>query len=179
MTDLELAFTPALDLARMIATRAVSPVGVVSNTLARIDDVNPKVNCFCFVWHDEAVKAAHLAAQAVARGETLGTLHGVPIALKDTTPTAGHRTTLGSYTHEHWIPDRDAYIVGALRRVPSRSTGTVPIGLMRHLPPAGRSAPPHGRGPRRRRPGRYDELSSSRSSCRASCRALPLPPERR
>ena len=116
MTDLELAFTPALDLARMIATRAVSPVEVVSNTLARIDDVNPKVNCFCFVWHDEAVKAAHLAAQAVARRETLGALHGVPIALKDTTPTAGHRTTLGSYTHEHWIPDRDAYIVGALRR---------------------------------------------------------------
>ena len=116
MTDLELAFTPALDLARMIATRAVSPVEVVSNVLARIDDVNPKLNCFCFVWHDEAVKAAHLAAQAVARGETLGALHGVPIALKDTTPTAGHRTTLGSYTHEHWIPDRDAYIVGALRR---------------------------------------------------------------
>src|SRR5438132_345636 len=116
MTDLELAFTPALDLARMIATRAVSPVEVVSNTLARIDDVNPKVNCFCFVWHDEAVKAAHLAAQAVARGETLGAPQGVPIALKDTTPTAGHRTTLGSYTHEHWIPDRDAYIVGALRR---------------------------------------------------------------
>ena len=100
----------------MIATRAVSPVEVVSNALARIDDVNPKLNCFCFVWHDEAVKAAHLAAQAVARGETLGALHGVPIALKDTTPTAGHRTTLGSYTHEHWIPDRDAYIVGALRR---------------------------------------------------------------
>jgi Asp-tRNA(Asn)/Glu-tRNA(Gln) amidotransferase A subunit family amidase len=116
MTDLELAFTPALDLARMIATRAVSPVEVVSNALARIDDVNPKLNCFCFVWHDEAVKAAHLAAQAVARGETLGALHGVPIALKDTTPTAGHRTTHGSYTHEHWIPDRDAYIVGALRR---------------------------------------------------------------
>src|SRR2546429_4682168 len=116
MTDLELAFTPALDLARMIATRAVSPVEVVSNVLARIDDVNPTLNCFCFVWHDEAVKAAHLAAQAVARGETLGALHGVPIALKDTTPTAGHRTTLGSYTHEHWIPERDAYIVGALRR---------------------------------------------------------------
>jgi Asp-tRNA(Asn)/Glu-tRNA(Gln) amidotransferase A subunit family amidase len=43
-------------------------------------------------------------------------LHGIPVALKDTTPTAGHRTTLGSYSHEHWIPERDAYIVGALRR---------------------------------------------------------------
>jgi Asp-tRNA(Asn)/Glu-tRNA(Gln) amidotransferase A subunit family amidase len=116
MTDRELAFTSAVDLGRMIATRTVSPVEVVSNALSRIDEVNPRLNCFCFVWHDEAMKAAQTAADAVARGETLGPLHGVPVALKDTTPTAGHRTTLGSYTHEHWVPDRDAYIVGALRR---------------------------------------------------------------
>src|ERR1700732_4598062 len=116
MTDRELAFTPAVDLARMIGARSLSPVEVVSNALSRIEDVNPKLNCFCFVWHEEALEAAQTAAQAVARGETLGPLHGVPVALKDTTPTAGHRTTLGSYTHENWIPDRDAYIVGALRR---------------------------------------------------------------
>ena len=116
MTDIELAFTPAVDLGRMIANRAVSPVEVMSNALSRIDEVNTQLNCFCFVWHDEALVAAHAAAQAVARGESLGPLHGVPVALKDTTPTAGHRTTLGSYTHEDWIPDRDAYIVGALRR---------------------------------------------------------------
>jgi Asp-tRNA(Asn)/Glu-tRNA(Gln) amidotransferase A subunit family amidase len=116
VSDLDLAFTPAVELARMIAARAVSPVDVVSNSLARIDAVNPTLNCFCFVWHDEALEAARAAAQMVARGEALGPLHGVPVALKDTTPTAGHRTTLGSYTHEHWIPERDAYIVGALRR---------------------------------------------------------------
>jgi Asp-tRNA(Asn)/Glu-tRNA(Gln) amidotransferase A subunit family amidase len=116
VTDLDLAFAPAVDLARMIAAQTVSPVEVVSNSLARIGDVNPKLNCFCFVWHDEALEAARSAAQSVARGEKLGPLHGVPVALKDTTPTAGHRTTLGSYTHEHWIPERDAYIVGALRR---------------------------------------------------------------
>jgi len=116
MTDLELAFTSAVDLARMIAARSISPVEVVSNALSRIDDVNPKLNCFCFVWRDEALEGARAAAEAIARGETLGPLHGVPVALKDTTPTAGRRTTLGSYTHENWIPDRDAYIVGALRR---------------------------------------------------------------
>lgn len=116
MTDLALGFTPAVDLARMIARRTVSPVEVLSNALARIEEVNPKLNCFCFVWHDEALEAADAAAQAVVRGEKLGPLHGVPIALKDTTPTAGHRTTLGSYTHENWVPDHDAYIVGALRR---------------------------------------------------------------
>lgn len=116
MIDRDLAFTPAVQLAEMIAARAASPTEVISNALARIEEVNPKLNCFCFVWHEEALEAAQAATQAVARGERLGPLHGIPVALKDTTPTAGHRTTLGSYTHEHWIPERDAYIVGALRR---------------------------------------------------------------
>jgi Asp-tRNA(Asn)/Glu-tRNA(Gln) amidotransferase A subunit family amidase len=43
-------------------------------------------------------------------------LHGVPVALKDTTPTAGHTTTLGSYTHQHWVPERDATIAESLQR---------------------------------------------------------------
>ena len=43
-------------------------------------------------------------------------LHGVPVAVKDTTPVAGHRTTFGSRAFEHFVPERDAYIVGALRR---------------------------------------------------------------
>ena len=116
MTDLDLAFAPAVGLAQMIAARTVSPVEVISNSLSRIDEVNQKLNCFCFIWHDEALEAARVATQAVARGDPLGPLHGIPVALKDTTPTAGHRTTLGSYTHEHWIPERDAYIVGALQR---------------------------------------------------------------
>ena len=40
----------------------------------------------------------------------------MPVAVKDTTPVAGHRTTLGSYAFEHWVPDRDGYVVTALRR---------------------------------------------------------------
>src|SRR2546428_364652 len=116
MVDLDLAFSPAGQIARRVASRELSPVEVVANSLARIDQVNPKLNCFAFVWHDEATRAAESAAQAIARGEAVGPLHGVPGALKDTTPTAGHRTTLGSYTHEHWVPERAAYNVGARRR---------------------------------------------------------------
>ncbi len=116
MTDLALAYQAAWRTAELIREAKLSPVEVVQNALDRIADVNPALNAFCFVWDDSALAEARLAADAVARGDALRPLHGVPIAVKDTTPTAGRRTTLGSYTHEHWVPIDDAAIVTALRR---------------------------------------------------------------
>jgi Asp-tRNA(Asn)/Glu-tRNA(Gln) amidotransferase A subunit family amidase len=114
MPDLELCYTPAAELARRIRAKEISPVDVVKNSLARIEEINPKLNCFCFVYPEEALQKARAAETAVAAGKPLGPLHGVPIAIKDLTPTKGKRTTLGSYTHEHWVPDRDAAIVEKL-----------------------------------------------------------------
>jgi Asp-tRNA(Asn)/Glu-tRNA(Gln) amidotransferase A subunit family amidase len=114
--DLDLAYMPAAELARRIADGELSPLEAVSNSLARIEEVNQRLNCFCFVWSEEALAAARTASDTAARRDTRGPLHGVPVALKDTTPTAGHTTTLGSFTHEHWVPQRDAYIAGALKR---------------------------------------------------------------
>ncbi len=115
MTDLDLAYLPAREMARGVASGDISPVELVNNALARIDDVNGKVNAFCFVWDDEARAAARAAADLVVSGSELGPLHGVPIALKDTTPTAGHTTTLGSYAFEHWVPEHDAAIARKLQ----------------------------------------------------------------
>src|SRR5499433_2877999 len=115
MVDLDLCYTPATVLARRIAARKLSPVEVVKNALARIDAVNPKLNCFCFVYPEEALKAARAAERAVKAGRKLGPLHGVPVAIKDLTPTKGKRTTLGSYTHEHSVPEHDAAVVEKLR----------------------------------------------------------------
>ncbi|MEX2008806.1 MAG: amidase family protein, partial [Dongiaceae bacterium] len=114
MSDLDLAYTPATELARMIRAREVSPVEVVANSLARIAEVNPRLNCFCFVYGDEAMARAREAERAVMAGKPVGPLHGVPIAIKDLTPTKGKRTTLGSFAYEHWVPDADAPIVEAL-----------------------------------------------------------------
>ena len=117
MTDLlDPAAPSAHELAAAIAAGEVSPVDAVSRALARAADVQPALNCFTAIWHDEAMRAADEAAAAVARGDALGVLHGVPVAVKDTTPVAGRRTTFGSYAFEHWIPERDAYVVTALRR---------------------------------------------------------------
>ncbi len=115
MSDLDLAYLSASEMATRVASGEVSPVELVDNALARIGEVNDAVNAFCFVWDDEARVAATKAADSVARGATLGPLHGVPIALKDTTPTAGRRTTLGSYAFEHWVPAYDGAVVTKLR----------------------------------------------------------------
>jgi Asp-tRNA(Asn)/Glu-tRNA(Gln) amidotransferase A subunit family amidase len=114
MTDLDLAYTPATELARRIRSGDLSPVEVIANSLARIDEVNRKLNCFCFVYPDEAMEKARAAEKAVASGAPLGPLHGVPIAIKDLTPTKGKTTTMGSRIHEHNVPDHDAIIVEKL-----------------------------------------------------------------
>ena len=114
MTD-ELTYLSAVELARRIAERALSPVEVMESTLARIDAVQPALNAFCFVYPDEALAAARAAERAVMAGAALGPLHGVPIAIKDFTPTKGKTTTRGSYAFEHWVPDRDALIVRRLK----------------------------------------------------------------
>ena len=119
-----MAFSSAGVIAARIAQGELSPVEVVSNTLARIDEVTGDLNCFCSVRSDEALRAARAAEEAVTARVPLGPLHGVPVALKDTTPTAGHRTTLGSFTHEHWIPDHDAWIAKALAGAGAIVVGT-------------------------------------------------------
>jgi Asp-tRNA(Asn)/Glu-tRNA(Gln) amidotransferase A subunit family amidase len=114
MADLDLCYMPATDMAKRIREGRLSPVNLVDNALARIAEVNPQLNCFCFVYPEEARAKAKAAHEAVNAGKPLGPLHGVPFAIKDLTPTKGKRTTLGSYAYEHWIPEEDAPIVEAL-----------------------------------------------------------------
>ena len=114
MIDLELAYMSATEVAQVIRGRRISAREVVANALERIEEVNPVLNCFCFIFAEEALAAAEQADEAVARGERLGRFHGVPIAFKDMTATAGKRTTRGSYAFEHWVPNRNATIVDRL-----------------------------------------------------------------
>ena len=97
-------------MAQKIASGELSSVAIVQSSLDRIAEINPQLNCFCFVFGERALEQAQRADQAVADGKPLGPLHGVPIAIKDLTATKGDRTTLGSYSHEHWVPDYDSVI---------------------------------------------------------------------
>ncbi len=114
--DLDLSYLPATEVAARIRAGTLTAAKVVDNTLARIAQINPKLNCFCFVYPEEARAIAADLDREAAAGKFRGPLHGVPFAIKDLTPTKGKRTTLGSFAYEHWIPDDDAPIVESLRQ---------------------------------------------------------------
>jgi aspartyl-tRNA(Asn)/glutamyl-tRNA(Gln) amidotransferase subunit A len=115
MLDIDLCYMPATDLAAAIRTKQVSPVEVVDTILARIEQLNPRLNAFCLVTADAARQAAQAAEQAMMRGEALGPLHGVPVSIKDLVLTKGVRTMRGSKLYERDVPSEDAPVVERLK----------------------------------------------------------------
>lgn len=103
--------TSVVQLAAMIREKEVSPVEVVDVFLERIERFNPKINAFCTVADHQARQKAKEAEKKVLQGEQLPPLHGIPIGIKDLTPTKGIRTTYGSKVFENNIPDHDAVFV--------------------------------------------------------------------
>ena len=114
---------PATELARLIADRKVSSVEVVEAHLHRIEAVNPKVNAIVRVLADEARAGAALADQAVARGDRLGPLHGVPFTVKENIDVAGLPTTWGVPALSGAVVPMDAPVVQRMREA-----GAIPIG---------------------------------------------------
>jgi amidase len=116
VTDRDLCFAPATALLRLYRTRKASPLEVMQAVLARIDAVNPRVNAYVTVAREQALAAAKKATAALGRkGAALAALHGVPVSIKDLTPTEGIRTTWGSKIFEHHVPDEDALYVARLK----------------------------------------------------------------
>ncbi len=116
MDDLALAYAPATELRRLIRDREISPVELVEQTLRRIERVNPVVNAYCTVAADQALDAARSAEMAIMQGDELGSLHGVPVAVKDMALTAGIRTTFGSRLYADNVPTEDALDIARLRQ---------------------------------------------------------------
>src|SRR5499426_2036592 len=115
MADKSLTRKTARELAAMIKSRAVSPVEVLDAHLAAIARVNPKLNAIVTLAAEQAKEHARAVEAAVLRGERLGTLAGLPVAIKDVTPTAGIRTTFGSPLYKDHVPEEDAEAVRRLK----------------------------------------------------------------
>ncbi|MEE2745721.1 MAG: amidase family protein [Pseudomonadota bacterium] len=106
----------ATELAHLIKTREVSSVEVVDAHLSRIDDVNPRLNAIVMVLHDLAKSAAVEADKALARGEEVGKLHGVPVTTKVNTDQAGCPSDNGVEAFKDLIADDDSATVSNLKK---------------------------------------------------------------
>lgn len=105
----------ATELSRRIRTREVSSREVVQAHLDRIADVDPSVHGVVTLLEEQALAAADQADAAVARGDDLGPLHGVPFTVKDSLDTAGVVTTRGSRLFADHVPAADATAVARMR----------------------------------------------------------------
>src|SRR6476661_2885024 len=115
MSDNTLVRQSARELARLIRTRAVSPLDVLDAHLAAIKALNPKLNAVVTLAEEQARDNAQRAEQAVMTGEPLGALHGLPVGIKDITQTAGIRTTFASPLLKDNVPSEDEEVVRRLK----------------------------------------------------------------
>lgn len=112
----------ASEIASAIRDRQLKSRETVEAHLARIAEVNPKLNAITVVLADDALRAADAADAAVAAGDALGPLHGVPFTVKENIDLAGSATTQGIVAMEHAVPPMDAPHVAQLK-----AAGAIPI----------------------------------------------------
>ena len=94
---------------------SLSPRSVLDATLARIRDVNPKLNAIVTLDEAGATRSAGASARRWKDGKPLSPLDGVPVTIKDNILVAGLRATWGSLLYGDYVPDEDELPVRRLR----------------------------------------------------------------
>ena len=111
----DLPYLSAVEAARQIRDKTLSPVAYVDALLARIDKLEPRLNAFIRLMPEEARAAAKAAEDKVQAGEPLGPLHGVPFALKDIIDVAGVPTTAHSKILADNVAKADAFVTARIK----------------------------------------------------------------
>jgi amidase len=111
------------EIAALVRAREVSATEVAQSALARLDAVNPMINAVVEHRPDEVLARANEVDQAIARGEDVGPLAGVPVGIKVNIDQAGFATTNGLRTQKDLVARSNSPVVDSLLRA-----GAVPIG---------------------------------------------------
>lgn len=99
-----------------LVAKKVSARELAALFYGRIEKRNPELNAYLTLSPERAYSQADRVDAALARGDSLPPLAGVPIAVKDVISTRGIRTTCGSKMLESYIPPYDATAVQKLEK---------------------------------------------------------------
>ena len=115
MTNHDLCNLSLNDMASEIRSGNVSPVELTEAHLNRISNAGPFANAYLEVFSEEALNCAQEAAREINQGNYLGSLHGIPVAIKDLCDVRGRRTTAGSVVLDEMPKTEDSEVVRRLR----------------------------------------------------------------
>jgi Asp-tRNA(Asn)/Glu-tRNA(Gln) amidotransferase A subunit family amidase len=110
-----LHYLSLIELAEKIKARAISPCEVIDQHLARMTELQPRLNAFVHIDEARAREQARAAEIAMMSGESLGALHGVPLTVKSCIDVAGWPCAAGSLLRKDHKPSNDAVLVQRLR----------------------------------------------------------------
>ncbi len=114
MADTDIHALTLSELAGLLKARELSPVEATQATLERIEQLEPQLHAFATVLPESALQSARRAEEEIGRGEYRGTLHGVPLAVKDLCAIKGVRTASGTRVMSDRQPDHTATVVERL-----------------------------------------------------------------
>lgn len=145
MNSADLAFTPALEQARLIRTGEISPLELVELYLQRIQQFNDRLGSYVYVAAESAIADAKAKTEAIpTSGEDLPPFFGVPISIKDLNAVEGMPCTYGLRALKNRIADNDDGIVTRIKqagfiilgKTAASEVGTLPYTEQPGFPPA-------------------------------------------
>ena len=116
MNTSPLHFHSIAELSELIGAGDLSPVALSGQFLARIEELDGRLNAVRVVCRERALAAAREAEASLRAGQASGALHGIPYAAKDLFDVAGLPTTAGTRLLAGNIPDQDATVVDKLAK---------------------------------------------------------------
>ncbi len=125
-----------VEASRKIRGGKLTPTELIESLLARIDELEPKLEAWVTVDAKSALKAAKALAREAEKGKIRSPLHGVPVGVKDIYDTAGLKTTMGSKLFTNNVPAKDAAIVAKLREAGAIILGKTETTEFAYLDPA-------------------------------------------
>ena len=115
----------ASELSEMLKNKECSAVELCNDVLARINETENKIGAYVTVAEESAKENAKKIDKAMAAGEKLHPLAGIPIGIKDNISTKGIRTTCSSKMLENYVPPFDATVINKIN-----NAGMTVIGKM-------------------------------------------------